>query len=59
MPYKFGGESKRKKEIMVLLLLLSCVSRVQLCATSQTAAHQASPSLGFPREQDSLTPGKH
>ena len=32
---------------MLLLLLLSHVSRVQLCATPQTAAHQAPPSLGF------------
>ena len=32
---------------MLLLLLLSRFSRVQLCATPQTAAHQALPSLGF------------
>ena len=30
-----------------LLLLLSCFGRVRLCATPQTAAHQAPPSLGF------------
>ena len=30
-----------------MLLLLSRFSRVQLCATPQTAAHQAPPSLGF------------
>ena len=35
----------------LLLLLLSCFSRVQLCATPQTAAHQASPSLGFSRQE--------
>ena len=35
----------------VLLLLLSCISRVRLCATPQTAAHQAQPSLGFSREE--------
>ena len=29
-------------ESLLLLLLLSCFSRVQLCATPQTAAHQAS-----------------
>ena len=34
-----------------LLLLLSCVSRVRLCATPQTAAHQAPPSLGFSRQE--------
>ena len=33
----------------VLLLLLSHFSRVQLCVTPQTAAHQAPPSLGFSR----------
>ena len=34
-----------------LLLLLSHFSRVQLCATSQMAAHQAPPSLGFSRQE--------
>ena len=34
---------------LMLLLLLSCFSRVGLCATSKTAAHQAPPSLGFSR----------
>ena len=33
----------------LLLLLLSCFSRVRLCLTPQTAAHQAPPSLGFSR----------
>ena len=32
------------------LLLLSRFSRVRLCATTQTAAHQAPPSLGFSRQ---------
>ena len=32
---------------LLLLLLLNRFSRVQLCATPQTAAHQAPPSLGF------------
>ena len=31
-----------------MLLLLSCISRVRLFATPQTAAHQALPSLGSP-----------
>ena len=35
----------------VLLLLLSRFSRVQLCATPETAAHQAPPSLGFSRQE--------
>ena len=34
-----------------LLLLLSRFSRVELCATPQTAAHQAPPSLGFSRRE--------
>ena len=33
------------------LLLLSHFSRVQLCATPETAAHQAPPSLGFSRQE--------
>ena len=33
------------------LLLLSRFSRVRLCATPQTAAQQASPSLGFSRQE--------
>ena len=35
----------------MLLLLLSHFSHVRLCATPQTAAHQAPPSLGFSREE--------
>ena len=35
----------------LLLLLLSHVSRVRLCETPQTAAHQAPPSLGFSRQE--------
>ena len=35
----------------LLLLLLSHFSRVRLCATPQTAAHQAPPSLGFSRQK--------
>ena len=35
----------------VLLLLLSHFSHVRLCATPQMAAHQASPSLGFSRQE--------
>ena len=37
--------------MLLLLLLLRCFSRVQLCATPQTAAHQAPPSLGFSRQE--------
>ena len=37
--------------LSLLLLLLSRFSRVRLCATSVTAAHQAPPSLGFSRQE--------
>ena len=37
--------------LLLLLLLLSRFSCVRLCATPQTAAHQALPSLGFSRQQ--------
>ena len=40
-----------KLPVMMLLLLLSHFSRVQLCATPETAAHQASQSLGFSRQE--------
>ena len=43
MPYP---EEEHNRETM-----LSHCSRVQLCATPQTAAHQASPSLGFSRQE--------
>ena len=36
--------------LLLLLLLLSRFSCVWLCATPETAAHQASPSLGFSRQ---------
>ena len=36
------------------LLLLSRFSRVQLCATPWTAAYQASPSMGFSRQEHFL-----
>ena len=36
---------------MLLLLLLSRFSRVRLCATPETPAHQAPPSLGFSRQE--------
>ena len=36
---------------VMLLLLLSRFSRVQLCVTPETAAHQALPSLGFSRQE--------
>ena len=36
---------------LLLLLLLSRFSRVRLCVTPQTAAHEAPPSLGFSRQE--------
>ena len=44
---KFNQDFKNS----LLLLLLSCFSRVRLCATPQTAAHEAPPSLGFSRQE--------
>ena len=38
-------------ESLLLLLLLSRFSRVRLCATPYTVAHQAPPSLGFSRQE--------
>jgi len=37
--------------LLLLLLLLSRFSRVRLCETPYTAAHQAPPSLGFSRQE--------
>ena len=37
--------------LLLLLLLLSRFSRVRLCATPETAAHQAPPALGFSRPE--------
>ena len=39
------------QSVSLLLLLLSHFSRVRLCATPETAAHQAPPSLGFSRQE--------
>ena len=36
---------------IMLLLLLSCFSRVRLCAAPQTAAYQAPPSTGVSRQE--------
>ena len=40
-----------KHIFMYMLLLLSYFSRVRLCVTPQTAAHQAPPSLAFSRQE--------
>ena len=44
-----GNKSKYIQER--LLLLISRFSRVRLCATPETAAHQAPLSLGFSRQE--------
>ena len=44
-------DSSPQTSLPLLLLLLSHFSRVQLCATPETAAHQAPPSLGFSRQE--------
>ena len=43
--------TKSMDMLLLLLLLLSCSSHVRLCATPQTEAHQAPPSLGFSRQE--------
>ena len=43
--------SSRSEPLLLLLLLLSHFSCVQLCATPWTAAYQALPSMGFSRQE--------
>ena len=43
----FSTDPPGKPCSVLLLLLLSCFSRVRLCATPQTVAHQAPPSVGL------------
>ena len=51
--FKHFQKEKRSDGVM-MLLLLSRFSRVQPCATPQTAAHQAPPSLGFSSENSGV-----
>ena len=44
-------ENYKQSLLLLLLLLLRRFSRVRLCATPQTAAHQTLPSLGFSRQE--------
>ena len=44
-------KEKHQYSILLLLLLLSRLSSVQLCATPEMAAHQAPASLGFSRQE--------
>ena len=41
----------KMKNLLLLLLLLSHFSHVRLLVTPWTAAHQASPSMGFSRQE--------
>ena len=41
----------RKKKSCHICCCCCCFSRVRLCATPYTAAHQAPPSLGFSRQE--------
>ena len=43
--------TRNARSSVLRLLLLSRFSCVRLCATPETAAHQASPSLGFSRQE--------
>ena len=49
--FKNGLRMSASSTLLLLLLLLSRFSPVWLCATPQTAAHQAPPSLGFSRQE--------
>ena len=49
--WQIDGETMEAVTDFILLLLLSHFSRVQLCVTPQTAAHQGPPSLGFSRQE--------
>ena len=50
-PWQFVYWMFLEAALLLLLLLLHCFSRVWLCATPQTAAHQALPSLGLSRQE--------
>ena len=41
----------KEGRFFTMLLLLSCFSRIRLCATPEMAAHQAPLSLGFSRKE--------
>ena len=46
-----GSHYHLSKFHIYVLLLLSCFSRVQLCATPETEAHQDPPFLGFSMQE--------
>ena len=49
--WTFLKKTRNNTTMLLLLQLLSHFSRVRLCATPETAAHQAPPSLGFSRQE--------
>ena len=51
LPCRFKVPGMEHMTGLMLLLLLSRFSRVRLCATPETAAYQAPPSLGFSRQE--------
>ena len=54
VPFVLNREHRREKPMafcLLLLLPLSRFSHVRLCATPETAAHPAPPSLGFSRQE--------
>ena len=57
-PVFLPGESQGR-ESLLLLLLLRRFSRVRLCTTPYTAAHQALLSLGLSRDRTTDCPGKN
>ena len=50
-PCVIHTDALKECTILLLVLLLSHFSRVRLCVTPQTAAHQAPPSLGFSKQE--------
>ena len=48
---KWQRQKSRRNLLLLLLLLLSRFSRVRLCATLQTEAHEAPLSLGVSRQE--------
>ena len=46
----YAYQKGKRGEDKLLLLLLSRFSRVRLCATPWTVAHQAPPPMGFSRQ---------
>ena len=50
---RYRGSQEKNYTLLhlLLLLLLSCFSRVRLCAIPQMAAHQAPWSLGLSRQE--------